>query len=116
MKSEVPTAVAAAYKQAPSPQRETMLEMRKRILEVIPDAQEVMKYGMPTFLHNGTAVAGLMSNKNHVGFYPYSGSVLSKLPEVRDKYSTTKAAIHIPVDTPMPKALVRKVLKTRMSL
>lgn len=112
---KVPQAVAAAYRSAPDTHRKTMLEMRNRILEVIPDAHEVMKYGMPTFVHEGTAVAGLLANKNHIGFYPYSGTVLARLPEVTDRYSTTKAAIHVPVDAPMPKALVRLVLRTRIS-
>lgn len=111
----IPKAVAKAYSQAPLTHQKTMLEMRARILEVIPGAEEVMKYGMPTFLYEGTAVAGLLANKNHIGFYPYSGSVLGRLPEITDRYPTTKAAIHVPIDEPMPKSLVKLVLKTRVS-
>lgn len=112
---KIPQAVAKAYAEAPDTHRLTMLEMRERILEVIPDAQEVMKYGMPTFVYQGTAVAGLLANKNHIGFYPYSGSVLARLPEISSKYSTTKAAIHVPLNKAMPKSLVRLVLRTRIS-
>lgn len=111
----IPRSVAAAYSQAPATHQKTMLEMRLRILEVIPAAEEVMKYGMPTFIHEGTAVAGLLANKNHIGFYPYSGSVLNRLPEITDRYSTTKAAIHVPIGQPMPKSLVKLVVKTRIS-
>lgn len=111
----IPKSVANAYNQAPLSHRATMLEMRERILSVIPEAQEVMKYGMPTFVHQGTAVAGLLANKNHIGFYPYSGSVVARLPEITSRYSTTKAAIHIPIDVPMPKTLIRLVLRTRIS-
>ena len=93
-----------------------MLEMRARILEVIPDAVEMMKYGMPTFIHEGRAVAGLLGHTNHVGFYPYSGSLLAQMPEITQKYSTTKSAIHVSIDKPMPKALVRKVIRARISL
>ena len=49
--------VSAHYQLAPSPQRETMLEMRKRILEIIPNSEEVMSYGMPAFKVNGTVIA-----------------------------------------------------------
>ena len=113
--SDIPQSVAHAYRSAPATHRETMLEMRKRILEVIPDASVVMKYGMPTFVHKGHAVAGLLANKKHIGFYPYSGSVLARLPEITSKYFTTKAAVHIPIDAPMPKNLVRLLLRTRIS-
>ena len=115
MSAKPPAAVAAAYRDAPATHRATLLEMRTRILEVIPDATEVMKYGMPTFIYQGTAVAGLLAHKNHIGFYPYSGSVLARLPEITAKYSTTKAAVHIPVDKPMPKNLVKLVIRTRVS-
>lgn len=111
----IPKSVADAYTQAPLSHRATMLEMRERILTVIPEAHEVMKYGMPTFVYKGHAVAGLLANKKHIGFYPYSGSVLARLPEITSKYSTTKAAIHIPIDSPMPKTLIRLVLHTRIS-
>lgn len=89
--------------------------MRERILELLPDAQEAMKYGMPSFLIEGTAVAGLLANKHHVGLYPFSGSVIARLPEVTERYGTTKGAIHLPPDSPMPKALLRKLIRTRLA-
>jgi uncharacterized protein YdhG (YjbR/CyaY superfamily) len=36
-----------------SPQRETMLAMRKIILEIIPKAEELISYGMPAFKVDG---------------------------------------------------------------
>lgn len=92
-----------------------MLEMRTRILEVIPEAEEVIKYGMPTFVVEGVAVAGLLANKNHIGFYPYSGSVLSQAPEITSRYRHTKAALHIPIGKPLAKKDVRRLLKIRLS-
>ena len=53
-----------------------MLEMRARILEIVPDVEEVVSYGMPAFRVTGNIVAGLLANKTYVGYYPFSGSVL----------------------------------------
>jgi uncharacterized protein YdhG (YjbR/CyaY superfamily) len=92
-----------------------MLEMRRRILEVIPTASEMMKYGMPTFLVDGTPIVGLLANKNHIGFYPYSGSVLSRFPEITDRYSHTKAALHIPIGEPLPRKYVSQLIKAKIS-
>ena len=45
-----------------------MLEMRKRILEIVPQAEEVVSYGMPAFKIDGKIFAGLLANKKHVGY------------------------------------------------
>ena len=92
-----------------------MLEMRNRILEIIPDAEEVVSYGMPAFKLDGRVLAGLLANKKHVGYYPFSGSILHLFPEELAKFSTTKSAIHVPVDKPLAKGLIKKLIKARIN-
>jgi len=92
------------------------MEMRRRILEVIPAAEEVIKYGMPTFLVDGEPVAGLMVHTKHVGYYPYSGAILEKLPALTAKYKTTKGALHIPLDKPLLKGEINQLIKARLRL
>ena len=103
MAQAIPASVKKHYVSAPSPHRETMLEMRDRILEIIPDAEEVVSYGMPAFKVDGVVVAGLLANKKHVGYYPFSGGILNLFPEELAKYSKTMSAIHLPIDKPLPK-------------
>lgn len=110
-----PTTVRYFYDQAPKTHRATMLAMRERILEVIPKAEEVVSYGMPAFKVNGTVVAGIMAAKSHVGFYPFSGSVLELFPKELAKYRTTKSAIHVPIGEPLSKALLARLIKARIS-
>ena len=112
----LPSNVKKHYMSAPSPHRETMLEMRNRILEIIPDAEEVVSYGMPAFKLDGRVLAGLLANKRHVGYYPFSGSILHLFPEELAKFSTTKSAIHVPVDKPLAKGLIKKLIKARVNL
>lgn len=111
----IPTSVRHFYDQAPATHRATMLAMRARILEIIPTAEEVISYGMPAFKVNGNIVAGIMAAKNHVGFYPFSGSVLELFPKELAKYRTTKSAIHVPVGELLSKALLAKLIKARLS-
>ena len=111
-----PRAVAAYYKALPSPQRETMLAMRERILSVIPDAVECIKYSMPTFVVDGVALCGIMAHKRHVGYYPYSGSVLPKFPELMEKYGGTTSALHVPIDKPLPVTTIRRLIRARRAL
>ena len=92
-----------------------MLVIRDRILEIAPDAEEVVSYGMPGFKVKGTIVALLRPAKNHVGYYPYSGSVLSLFPKELSRYTTTAGALHVPVDSPLPKTLLKKLIAARIS-
>ena len=87
-----------------------MLAMRKIILKLVPEAEEVVSYGMPAFRYEGKVVAGLMAAKNHVGYYPFSGSVLHLFDEELKKYSKTKSALHVPVDSPLSKAIIKNFL------
>ena len=111
----VPKSVYKHYKVAPSPHRETMLEMRKRILQIVPKAEEVVSYGMPAFKVDGNIVAGLLANKNHVGYYPFSGSVLHLFKKELANFKQTKSAIHVPIDKPLSKTLLAKLIKARIS-
>jgi uncharacterized protein YdhG (YjbR/CyaY superfamily) len=90
-----------------------MLAMRERILRVIPKATEVMKYAMPTFVLDGKPICGIMGHTRHVGFYPYTGGVLTQFPELMDKYGGTQSALHVPVDKPLPVATLRALIKAR---
>ena len=114
MAKPFPAAVKKLYTSAPSPQRETMFEMRKRILEIVPKAEEVVSYGMPAFKLEGKVVAGLLSNKKHVGYYPFSGSILHLFSKELESFTTTKSALHVPVDKPLTKALLTKLIKARI--
>jgi len=116
MARRIPADVKKHYDNAPSPQRETMLEMRERILLIVPKAEDVVSYGMPAFRLDGVIVAGVLANKKHVGYYPFSGSILRLFPEELAKYTTTKSAIHVPVDKPLTKTLIAKLIKARIAL
>ena len=92
-----------------------MMAMRKTILEILPEVEEVVSYGMPAFKLNGKVVAGLMAAKNHVGYYPFSGSILNIFEKELNGYSKTKSALHVPVDKPLSKTLIKKLLSARVS-
>ena len=96
------------------PKRGTLEEMRRRILEVIPDAEQCLSYAVPAFKVHGTTVAGLAAFKNHLSYLPHSGSVLPALDAETRDYTQTSGSLHFPVDAPLPRPLVKKLLTTRM--
>jgi len=95
--------------------RTTLEQLRRTILEVIPDAEQCIAYGVPAFKVRGKTVAGFAAFKNHLSYLPHSGSVFSELPDDVAPYVTTKGTLHFAVDSPLPKALVKKLIATRMS-
>ena len=116
MAMRIPKEVAHYYSQLGREHSSSMKEMRTRILRVVPNAQEVMKYGMPTFVVNGNEVAGLMSHKHHIGYYPYSGSVIKNFPELSKKYKTSKGAIQIPLGESLTQLEIKQLIKARIAL
>lgn len=115
MPKAIPAAVKSKYAKAPPAHRKLMLIIRKSILEIVPKAEEVISYGMPAFKYQGNIVAGLLNNKDYVGYYPFSGSVLSVLKKELHGYSQTKSALHIPLDKGISKTLLKKLIQVRIS-
>ena len=96
------------------PKRGTLEELRRTILEFVPDAEEVISYNVPAFKVGGKTVAGFAAFKNHLSYLPFSGSVLSQLAHELEGYTMTKSALHFPVDRPLPKTLVKKLIAARL--
>jgi uncharacterized protein YdhG (YjbR/CyaY superfamily) len=92
-----------------------MLRIRQDILDIVPNAEEIVSYGMPAFKVDGNIVAGILANKSYVGFYPFSGSVLPLFDKELSKFSKTKSALHIPLDSELPKSLLKKLIRARLS-
>jgi uncharacterized protein YdhG (YjbR/CyaY superfamily) len=97
------------------PKSSTLQALRRTILEILPDAQEVISYRVPAFRVGRQTVAGFAAFKNHLSYLPFSGSVLEQLADQLQGYTMTKSALHFPVDRPLPKRLVRKLVEVRLA-
>ncbi|HET9720702.1 MAG TPA: DUF1801 domain-containing protein [Solirubrobacteraceae bacterium] len=96
------------------PKRGTLEVLRRSILEILPRAEEGISYQVPAFRVDGRVVAGFAAFKEHLSYLPFSGSVLPQLADELGGYTMTKSALHFPVDSPLPEALVRKLLMARL--
>jgi uncharacterized protein YdhG (YjbR/CyaY superfamily) len=97
------------------PKRRTLQTLRRTILEIVPEADQVISYGVPAFRLRGQTVAGFAAFKNHLSYLPFSGSVLEQLGRELDGYKMTKSSLHFPLDTPLPKALVQRLIEIRLA-
>jgi uncharacterized protein YdhG (YjbR/CyaY superfamily) len=95
------------------PKRSTLEALRKTILEIVPEAEQCISYGVPAFRVQDKVVAGFAAFKNHLSYLPHSGSVFPELAGELAHYKTSTGALQFPIDTPLPKALVKKLIATR---
>ena len=75
-----------------------------------------MSYGMPAFKVGGRSVAGYAYFKNHCSYFPHSGSVLPGLADQLGGYEWSKGTLRFPIDKPLPKSLVRRLVDARLGL
>jgi uncharacterized protein YdhG (YjbR/CyaY superfamily) len=96
------------------PKRSTLQALRRTILEIVPEAEQVISYRVPAFRARGKTVAGFAAFQNHLSYLPFSGSVLPELAHELEGYTMTKSALHFPIDRSLPKALVEKLIAARL--
>ncbi len=96
------------------PKRSTLQALRRTILEIVPDADQVISYRVPAFRVRGKTVAGFAAFRDHLSYLPFSGSVLAQLADELKGYTMTKSALHFPVDRPLPKTVVKKLIALRL--
>ncbi len=71
------------------PKRSTLESLRGTVLEIVPDAEQVISYRVPAFRVGGHTVAGFAAFRNHLSYLPFSGSVLAQLTDELEGYTMT---------------------------
>jgi uncharacterized protein YdhG (YjbR/CyaY superfamily) len=85
-------------------------ELRAAIRSAVPDAAELISYGMPTYKLGGRAIAHFAAAKRHCGFY---GAVSSEFEDELRGYRRLKGTVQLPLDQPIPEDLVRRIVLAR---
>jgi uncharacterized protein YdhG (YjbR/CyaY superfamily) len=90
-------------------------KLRKTIRSVVPRAEECISYSLPAFRLDGKLLVGFGASSAHCSFYPMSGTTVKTLARDLEGYETSKGTIRFSPDHPLPAALVRKVVTTRIA-
>jgi uncharacterized protein YdhG (YjbR/CyaY superfamily) len=97
------------------PKRSTLQSLRQTILEVVPEAEEGISYRVPAFRVKGKVIAGFAAFKDHLSYLPHSGSVFPALRDEVAPYKTSTGALQFPIDSPLPKPLVERLVSVRVA-
>jgi len=99
----------------PEPAQSTLKHVRAVIQSVVPkETIEVISYGIPMFKFRGMLV-GYAGFKHHCSLFPTGSGVIEKFAKELKTYSTNKGTIRFPADEPLPDALLKKIVKTRVA-
>ncbi|MFP5416159.1 MAG: iron chaperone [Actinomycetes bacterium] len=95
------------------PHRALMDEIRALVAGLVPDAEEALSYGMPTFRLHGNLVH-FAPGKHHVGLYPGPDGVAFVADELDARgLKHSKGAIQFPADQPLPRDLIERIVTFR---
>ena len=94
--------------------RSTLEKLRRAINAAAPKAEECISYGVPAFYLDGRLLVAFGAGANHCAFYPGAFPIVAHKEELKG-YKTSKGTIRFPTDSPLPAALVRKLVKTRLA-
>ena len=91
--------------------QEILEKIRKTISNAAPEAEETIKYKMPTFILKGNLVY-FAAFKKHIGFYPGSKDVRKKFKAL-STYEGQEGSLKFPLDKPIPYDLIGRIVKFR---
>ena len=89
-------------------QREQFEGVRRIVRSMVPDAEETISYGIPTFKHRGKYLIYFAAFKDHSSVYPTVGAV--------EATKGTKGTFRFSVDDPVPEDVVRAILAHRLEV
>ena len=95
-------------------QRAALTKLRKTIKAAAPKAEECISYQIPAFRLDGKVLVWFGAAREHLSFFPGAAPIKALAAELED-YETRKGTIHFSVGQPLPAALVRKLVRSRIA-
>jgi uncharacterized protein YdhG (YjbR/CyaY superfamily) len=112
-----PTSVEDYLAALPEAPRAILEKLRNAIKAAAPEATETtetISYQMPTFKQDGRFLVSYAAFKAHCSLFPASAKVLEAHGEELKPYFSGKGTLRFTADRPIPAALVKKIVKTRI--
>ena len=92
--------------------QQILQEIRMTIRKAAPDAEEAIKYQIPTFTLKGNLVH-FAAFKKHIGFYP-TPTGIEQFKDELSVYKGAKGSVQFPLDKPMPFDLISRIVRFRV--
>lgn len=93
-------------------QRKFLKEIRELIRAAAPKATDSFSYGIPAVRLNGKPLVYYAAWQKHASMYPIPASITK---EDLKGWRTSKGTVQFPYTKPLPVALIKKLVKARVS-
>ncbi len=93
---------------------ERLVEMRRVIRAAAPGTEETISYNIPAYKTDGVVVVQFAGYTEHtsLNFFPTAG-VFAAFNDELAAYKTSKSAIRLPLDEPLPVDLIDAIVRFR---
>ena len=98
----------------PTDQREALESLRRAVRLVVPEATEVISYGVPTF-RTRVGIVGYGAFADHCSLFVMSTRVVSALSHELAGYRTAKGTVRFDASEPLPESLVVRIVRARLA-
>lgn len=97
----------------PADQRAALERLRAQIHAAVPEATELIAYGVPAFRLKGRYLLGFGSARKYCSLY--CGTLLRNFEVELAGYSTLKGTIHFTPDKPIPSRVLKQIITARVA-
>lgn len=87
--------------------------LRKIVNATVPDVEEAISYGMPTFKYKGKFLIYWGAFKDHMSLFP--GPQTDRIKEQLHDFKMAKGTIQFTEDKPVPEAIIKDLILTRQA-
>jgi uncharacterized protein YdhG (YjbR/CyaY superfamily) len=113
--TEASTKVKAYFAKLPAHARRELRVLRDAIREAAPGVVDTFGYGIPGYKLDGRVLMWYAGWKKHSSIYPLSDGAKQKFAAQLEGYEMSKGTLRLPHDRPIPVALIKKIVKSRIA-
>lgn len=97
------------------PAQKTELQRIRRIIEkLVPNATEVISYGMPGFQYKSKYLITFGAFKNHLSLFPGSHAI-EVLSDALQPYTISKGTIQFSTQNPISDDIIKAIVQVRLN-
>jgi uncharacterized protein YdhG (YjbR/CyaY superfamily) len=96
-----------------APQKAELERIRTIVKQTVPEAEEVISYGMPGFKYKKKYLVGFAAFQDHLSLFP-TATPIEAIKEKLSGFQLSKGTIQFTIDNPIPEAIIQELVAVRI--